>query len=89
MIVADASPLIVLAKLRRLELLYDLYGEVLIGPVVKEETIDAGNAIRARGVEQLENALENGWLRMACPHRRGTQLDVSLGASLPVGLGRG
>lgn len=67
MILADASPLIVLAKLRRLELLYDLYGEVLIGPVVKAETIDAGNAIRARGVEQLENALERGWLQMACP----------------------
>ncbi|MCY4521295.1 MAG: hypothetical protein OXC13_11025 [Caldilineaceae bacterium] len=67
MILADASPLIVLAKLRRLELLYDLYGEVLIGPVVKAETIDAGNAIRARGVEQLEHALERGWLQMACP----------------------
>lgn len=66
MIVADASPLIVLAKLRRLELLYDLYGEVLIGPVVKAETIDAGHAIRARGVEQLEHALENGWLQVVC-----------------------
>lgn len=67
MILADASPLIVLAKLRRLELLYELYGEVLIGPVVKAETIDAGHAIRARGVEQLENALERGWLQVACP----------------------
>ena len=35
MIAADASPLIVLAKLQRLGLLNDLYGEVLIGPVVK------------------------------------------------------
>ena len=63
MIVADASPLIVLAKLQRLRLLNDLYGEVLIGPVVKAETIDSGKAIRASGVEQLEAALEAGWLR--------------------------
>lgn len=63
MIVADASPLIVLAKLKRLRLLNDLYGEVLLGPVVKAETIDSGKADHAPGVEQLEAALEAGWLR--------------------------
>ena len=64
MIVTDASPLIVLAKLRRLKLLHDLYGVVLIGPVVKAETIDAGKAVRAQGVEQIEVALEEGWLQV-------------------------
>ena len=64
MIVADASPLIVLARLQRLGLLKDLYGEVLIGPVVKAEAIDAGKKIRANGVEQLDAALASGWLRM-------------------------
>ena len=63
MIVADASPLIVLAKLQRLRLLNDLYGEVLIGPIVKAEAIDAGRAIHALGVEQIEAALEDGWLQ--------------------------
>ena len=63
MIVADASPLIVLAKLQCLRLLNDLYGEVLIGPIVKTETIDAGRAIYALGVEQIEAALEDGWLQ--------------------------
>ena len=64
MIVADASPLIVLAKLQCLRRLNDLYGEVLIGPIVKAETIDAGRAIHALGVEQVEAALEDGWLQM-------------------------
>ncbi len=64
MIVADASPLIVLAKLQRLGLLNELYGEVLIGPVVKAETIDAGQAVRALGVAQLEAAVEEGWLQV-------------------------
>lgn len=63
MVVADASPLIVLAKLRRLGLLRDLYDVVLIGPVVKAETVDAGKVIRALGVEQIEAALEDGWLQ--------------------------
>ena len=63
MIVVDASPLIVLAKLQRLGLLNDLYGEVLMGSVVKAETIDAGRAVHALGVEQLEAAMEDGWLQ--------------------------
>ena len=64
MIVADASPLIVLAKLKRLGLLNNLYGEVLIGPIVKAETIDSGKMVRAPGVERLEIALGSGWLRI-------------------------
>ena len=63
MIVVNASPLIALSRIRRLGLLHDLYGEVLIGPLVKAETIDAGKAARALGVEQLDAALERGWLR--------------------------
>ena len=64
-VVTDASPLIALAKLRRLRLLNDLYGVVLICPAVESETIDAGRAVHARGVEQIETALEDGWLRLA------------------------
>ena len=63
MIVADASPLIVLAKLQHLGLLNALYGEVLMGSVVKAETIDAGRAVHALGVEQIEVAMEDGWLQ--------------------------
>ena len=47
-----------------MRLLNRLYVKVLIGPVVKEETVDAGIAIRASGVEQLEAALENGFLQV-------------------------
>ena len=41
MIIADASVLIALAKMHRLELLHSVYGDVLIGPEVKAETVDA------------------------------------------------
>ena len=40
------------------------FGEVLIGPAVKRETVDAGKIVRAWGVEQIEAALERGWLRV-------------------------
>lgn len=61
MVVADASPLIVLAWIRRL-VLTAVYGEVLIGPIVKTEAIDSGRSVQAEGVEQLEAAVDEGWL---------------------------
>ena len=67
MTAADATPLIALARIGRLELLPDLYEHVLIGSVVKAETIDAGNAVRAPGVERIEAAVDAGWLRVADP----------------------
>ena len=45
MIVADASPLIALVKLRRLGMLRDMYGNVAIAPAVRAETIDAGRRL--------------------------------------------
>ncbi len=65
MTVADATPLIALARIHRLELLRDLYRQVLIGAVVKAETIDAGGVARPLGVEQLEAAVDAGWLGVA------------------------
>jgi predicted nucleic acid-binding protein len=65
MIVADASVLIGLAKMRRLDLLKSVYGTVLIGTQVKAETVDAGKRISAPGVERIEKALDDGWLQVA------------------------
>lgn len=58
MIVADAPVLMALAKMRGLELLNSVYGEVLIGPQVKAETVDASKRISAAGVERIEKALD-------------------------------
>ena len=65
MTVADATPLIALARIQRLECLRELYDQVLIGSVVKAETIDAGRSVRAHGVEQIEAAVDAGWLTIA------------------------
>lgn len=67
MVILDASVLIALAKIRRLHLVRETFKEVLIGPVVHEEVVVAGRRIRALGVEQVENCIEEGWLRVIRP----------------------
>ena len=64
MIVVDASVLIVLAKTGRLEILKEVYGQVVVGPVVKREVVEQGKAISAPGVEWIENAVEEGWISL-------------------------
>ena len=64
MIIADATVLIALSKMGRLELLREVYGQVGIGTVVKREVLDQGKAISAPGVERIEKALEQRWLRV-------------------------
>lgn len=86
MTVADATPLIALARIYRLELLRDLYAHALIGPVVKAETIDAGGAARALGVEQLEAAVDDGWLAVAAA--TGAENDLARRLSRRSGLHR-
>lgn len=78
MIVTDASTLITLSKMGRLGLLKEVYGEVVIGPVVKAEVVDKGKAISAPGVEQVERAMEEGWIRMAKPNARERRMSQRL-----------
>jgi predicted nucleic acid-binding protein len=61
-VIADASPLIGLAKIGRLALLRQLYQRVLIPPAVHAE-LQAGSQ-RPGGVELLQ-ALNEGWLTVA------------------------
>lgn len=63
MIVADASPIIALAKIGKLRLLKDLYVQVVVGPEVKVEVVDQGKQVRAREIRQLEASFEESWIR--------------------------
>lgn len=62
--VPDASVLITLAKIDRVHLLRQLYGRALIGPIVKHEVVDEGKHVGALGVQRVEQALEEGWVRI-------------------------
>ena len=76
-----------LAKLRRQWLLRDLYDVVWMGPVVKAEAVDAGKAIRAAGVEQIEAALEDGWLQVVDLSREERSVQERLTRLSRLGLG--
>ena len=70
MVVADASVVIALAKMRKLNMLKQVYSEVILGPAVKIEVLDQGKAILASGVEQVEDAVQKGWIQIARLTRR-------------------
>lgn len=60
-VVADAGPLIALAKIDHLNLLHQMYGEVLIPPaILKELALESHKP----GSAVLKKAVLDGWLRM-------------------------
>jgi predicted nucleic acid-binding protein len=61
-VVADASPLIGLATADLLHVLRELFGTVTITRLVKDEMTGGG---RRPGVEMLDAAMRDGWLRVA------------------------
>ncbi|MBI4447175.1 MAG: hypothetical protein HY645_14870 [Acidobacteria bacterium] len=65
MIVVDASPLIALAKMRRLALLKKIYGAVIVAPEVKAEVVEGGKAVGAPEVRLVEAAIRDGWIQEA------------------------
>ncbi|MBI4544490.1 MAG: hypothetical protein HY703_04785 [Gemmatimonadetes bacterium] len=67
MVVGDASPLIVLAKTDRLELLRALYGQVLVGPRVREEVVERGMSPDPTGTRRVAEAMTAGWIREVEP----------------------
>jgi len=66
-VVADASPLIVLSRIRRLELLRLLYHEVRIGPRVRREVVEQGTPVDPEGSRRIAEAIIDGWIQEAEP----------------------
>jgi predicted nucleic acid-binding protein len=60
--VADATVLIFLGKLDKLDRLRERYGTVSIPEAVHEEVVVAGKEIGARDAALAEAAIEDGWL---------------------------
>lgn len=98
LIVADASALIVLAKIGRLNLLRVQYGTIVIGPVLEKEVVTAGRLQRADGMGEIEQALARRWLRIvnltaserrhAANLRKNGNLDAGEAEALSIASGR-
>ncbi len=63
-IISNTSPIVILAKLRRLNLLKEIYGTVLLSPSVKVESIDKGRDLGAKDVREIEKGIEEEWIKL-------------------------
>ncbi|MEA3293561.1 MAG: hypothetical protein U9P81_01105 [Euryarchaeota archaeon] len=61
-IVSNSGPLIHLAKIDKLILLKELFGEVIISSQVKTEVVDAGKEEGMADVFLIEGEIEHGWI---------------------------
>lgn len=78
-IVSNATPLIYLAKVGKIELLRMIFGEVFIPEEVKVEVVDGGKSLGERDAYVVEKAIGEGWLRV---------LNVEI-VDVPIKLERG
>ena len=64
LVVSNAGPLIHLSKINLLHLLKEMYQEVVIPHEVKVETVDHGRERGFPDAMQIENAINEGWIRV-------------------------
>lgn len=64
MIVSNSGPLIHLAKIGRLRLLKELFGEVIIPYEVKFEIVDRGKDEGIADAFLIEDEINNGWIKI-------------------------
>ncbi|MFQ6074751.1 MAG: DUF3368 domain-containing protein [Candidatus Bathyarchaeia archaeon] len=62
--VSNATPLIYLAKVGRIDLLRRVFGEVFIPEEVKIEAVDRGKQLGERDAYFIERAIGQGWLKV-------------------------
>jgi len=63
-VVSNATPLIYLAKIGKIELLRKVFGEVIIPEEVRVEVVDKGKLLDQRDAYIVENAIRDGWLKV-------------------------
>lgn len=61
-IVSNATPLIYLAKVGRLELIRKLYPKVYISSEVKKEVVDIGKKLKKIDAPIIEKEISKGWI---------------------------
>lgn len=64
-IISNATPLIYLAKIGRLDLLKRTFGEVIISEEVKREVIDEGKRLKKMDAYLVEKEIKEGWIKIS------------------------
>jgi len=63
-IISNATPLIYLAKIKRLSLLQDTFDEVFIPEEAKIEVVDEGKKLKKIDANLVEKEISEGWIKV-------------------------
>jgi len=63
-IVSNATPLIYLGKVGKLNLLECIFGEVIISEEVKREIVDEGKKLKEADAYLIEKEIKRGWIKV-------------------------
>jgi predicted nucleic acid-binding protein len=90
-IVSNATPLIYLAKIGRLDLLRKIFSEVVIPEEVKVEVVDKGKELLEKDAYIVENAINDGWLKVYQTQLTKIPIELEIGeiAALSLAKNRG
>jgi len=88
MIVSNATPLIYLSKVGKLELLKRVFGEVYIPEEVKREAVDRGKELKRRDALLIEKAIEDGWLRVSKAEPVKIPIELEAGETAAISLAK-
>ena len=85
-IVSNATPLIYLARIGRLDLLKTLFREIHIPKEVKEEVIDNGKLLGKKDAYIIEQAVKIGWIIVEKPKMLETHIELHEGEASAIAL---
>ncbi len=88
-IVSNATPLIYLAKVGRLNLIRKLYSKVYISSEVKKEVVDIGKKLKKIDAPIIEKEINKGWI-IECKVKRSMDIpiDIEIGEKTTLILAR-
>lgn len=85
MIVSNSGPLIHLARIDRLKLLKELFGEVIIPLEVRIEVVDRGKEEGMSDAFLIESEIENGWIVVTEKSSNNKVRDIAESAGIDIG----
>ncbi len=86
-IVSNTSPIVLLAKVNKLRVLKEMYGEIVLPPAVKIESVDRGKDLGAKDTIEIENGIQDGWIKLTNLSREQNQKAARLVEETKIGIG--
>lgn len=86
--VSNSTPLIYLAKIGKLDLLKELFGEILIPKMVWTEVVEKGKTLGRKDAYAVENAVVQGWIKVVAADPFEMPMELDKGEEEALSLAR-